>query len=56
MDNNSIYTAHMLPDTTVESAHKRVQVGFALCFILTVIGGIYFNLIRESNCGYLLLD
>ena len=59
LDENRLYTAYTLPDETVESAvrraHKWVHVGFALCFILTVIGMLYFGLITESTYGYLFL-
>ena len=59
LDKNLIYTAYMLPNETVESAvrraHRRVHLAFALCFILTVVGGLYSGVITESNAGYLLL-
>ena len=59
LDKNIIYTAYTLPNDMVESAvrraHRRVHLGFALCFILTVIAGLYFGLITESNSAYLLL-
>ena len=59
LDENLIYTAYMLPNETVESAvrraHRRVHLTFALCFIITVIGGLYSGVITKSNAGYLLM-